>query len=139
MTILPLLSFVVGGEIANLLWQTGPVAKVVLVILLFFRIFSWSILLARYTLLRRARVQSGRFLRAFRKSQRLQDIAAVAEQFKPSPLVAVFEGGYDELKRRGSPTNVQRAMQIAASEELTRFERRLPWLAITAAATPFIG
>jgi biopolymer transport protein TolQ len=30
-------------------------------------------------------------------------------------------------------------MQIAASEELTRFERRLPWLAITAAATPFIG
>jgi biopolymer transport protein TolQ len=30
-------------------------------------------------------------------------------------------------------------MQIGASEELTRLERRLPWLAITAAATPFIG
>jgi biopolymer transport protein TolQ len=30
-------------------------------------------------------------------------------------------------------------MQISASEELTRLERRLPWLAITAAATPFIG
>jgi len=138
MLILPL-SFIVGGEIANLLWQTGPVAKGVLVILLFFSIFSWSIIIARYNLLRRARVQSGRFLRAFRKAQRLQDIAAVAEQFKPSPLVAVFEGGYDELKRRGSATAVQRAMQIAASEELTRFERRLPWLAITAAATPFIG
>src|SRR5437868_7884070 len=30
-------------------------------------------------------------------------------------------------------------MQIAASEEMTRFERNLPWLAITGAVTPFIG
>src|SRR5438270_12489621 len=30
-------------------------------------------------------------------------------------------------------------MQIAASEELTRFERNLPWLAITGAVTPFVG
>src|SRR6201747_3141773 len=30
-------------------------------------------------------------------------------------------------------------MQIANSEELTRFERNLPWLAITAAIAPFIG
>ncbi len=137
-----LFSFVIGGEIANLLWQSGPVAKVVLAILLFFSVLSWSIILGRYSLLRRARVQSARFLRAFRRAQRFQDIAAVAEQFKPSPLVAVFEGGFEEYKRFGQRTTVtavQRSMQIAASEELTRFERRLPWLAITAAATPFIG
>ncbi len=140
MAISPLVSVAIGGEIANLVWQTGPVAKAVLIILLFFSIFSWSIILARWNLLRRARVQSGRFLRAFRRAQRFQDIAAVAEQFKPSPLVAVFEGGYEEYKRsRGSAAAMQRSMQIAASEELTRFERRLPWLAITAAATPFIG
>jgi len=132
--------FAIGGEIANLIWQSGPVAKAVLVILLFFSIFSWAIILSRYNLLRRARVQSGRFLRAFRRAQRFQDMAAVAEQFKPSPLVAVFEGGYEEFKRsRGNPKSVQRAMQIAASEELTRLERRLPWLATTGAVTPFIG
>ena len=134
-----LFSSFVGGEISNMIWESGPVAKAVLVILLFFSIFSWSIIIARFNLLRRARVQSSRFLRAFRKAQRLQDIAAVSEQFKPSPLVGVFEGGYDELKRRGSATAIQRSMQIASSEELTRFERRLPWLAITAGATPFIG
>jgi biopolymer transport protein TolQ len=140
MLISPLFSLVIGGEIANLIWQTGAVAKAVLIILLFFSIFSWSIILSRWNLLRRARVQSGRFLRAFRRAQRFQDIAAVAEQFKPSPLVAVFESGYEEHKRsRGNPVTVQRAMQIGASEELTRLERRLPWLAITAAATPFIG
>ena len=30
-------------------------------------------------------------------------------------------------------------MQIANSEELTRFERNMPWLAITGAVTPFVG
>jgi biopolymer transport protein TolQ len=85
-------------------------------------------------------------MRAFRKAQRLQDVATVAEQFRPSPLVGVFEGGFEEYRRQVSSTGgirsataVHRAMQIAASEELTRFERNLPWLAITAAVTPFIG
>lgn len=34
---------------------------------------------------------------------------------------------------------VQRAMQIASSEGITRLERNLPLLAITGAVTPFIG
>ena len=34
---------------------------------------------------------------------------------------------------------LQRATQIASSEELTRLESRLPWLATTGAVTPFIG
>jgi len=137
-----LLANVLGGEISDLVWETGPVAKVVLAILLLFSVFSWAIIVQKYGLLNRARTQSGRFMRAFRKANRLQDMAAVSEQFKPSPLVAVFEGGYDELKKQGglrNSTNVQRAMQIASSEEMTRLERRLPWLASTAAVTPFIG
>jgi biopolymer transport protein TolQ len=131
----------IGGEIVSLIRETGPVAQAVLVILLFFSVLSWSIILSKWSSLRRARVQSARFLRAFRKAQRLQDVAAVSEQFNPSPLVPVFENGYNELKRQGTRniTAVQRATQIAASEELTRLERRLTWLATTGAITPFIG
>jgi biopolymer transport protein TolQ len=131
----------IGGEIFNLIRQTGAVAQVVLVILLIFSILSWSIILTKWGSIRRARAQSGRFLRAFRKAQRLQDVAAVSEQFKPSPLVAVFDHAYDEYRRQGD-TNinaVQRAAQIASSEELTRLERRLPLLATTGAVAPFIG
>ena len=36
-------------------------------------------------------------------------------------------------------TALQRATQIAASEELSRLESRLTWLATTGAVTPFIG
>jgi biopolymer transport protein TolQ len=136
-----LIGAVVGGEIVNLVEQTGLVAKVVLLILLIFSILSWAIILSKWSALSRARVQSGRFLRAFRRAQRLQDVASVSEQFKPSPLVPVFENAYDEFRRQGE-TNivaVQRACQIASSEELTRLERRLPLLATTGAVTPFIG
>ncbi len=134
-----LVSLFIGGEIVNLVSESGPVAKAVLLILLLFSIFSWSIILSKWTSLRRARSQSGRFLRAFRKAQKLQDVMAVSEQFKPSPLVPVFENGYDEFRKAGKLTAVQRATQIASSEELTRLERRLPWLATTGAVTPFIG
>ena len=133
----------VGGEIVDLVGETGPVAKVVLLLLLCFSVLSWAIILSKWSLLRRARVQSGRFVRAFRKAQRLQDVAMVAEQFKPSPLVGVFTGGFTEFRRQNGTvsnlTAIQRAMQIAASEELTRFERNLSWLAITGAVTPFVG
>jgi biopolymer transport protein TolQ len=136
-----LAGLMVGGEIFNLIRQTGAVAQVVLVLLLIFSILSWSIILTKWSSIRRARAQSGRFLRAFRKAQRLQDIAAVSEQFKPSPLVAVFDNAYDEYRKQGdSNVNaVQRAAQIASSEELTRLERKLPWLATTGAVAPFIG
>jgi biopolymer transport protein TolQ len=134
-----LLAAVVGGEIVDLVGETGPVAKVVLLLLLAFSVISWAIILSKWSLVRRARVQSGRFVRAFRKAQRLQDVSAVAEQFKPSPLVAVFEGGFAEHRRQGSSVAMQRAMQIACSEEVSRLERNMPWLAITGAVTPFVG
>jgi biopolymer transport protein TolQ len=135
------IGFFIGGEIINLVRQTGPVAQAVLLILLIFSVLSWSIILSKWSSLKKARTQSGRFLRAFRKAHRLQDIAAVAEQFKPSPLVPVFENAYEEYRRQGEGniTAVQRAAQIASSEELTRLERRLPLLATCGAVTPFIG
>lgn len=147
MQLFPLLVVFVGGEIVDMISNSGPVAKLVLLGLLTFSLISWAIILTKWSLLRRARMQSGRFVRAFRKAQRLQDIAAVADQFKPSPLVGVFEGGYDEYKRQATATggvvrnllSIQRGMQIGASEEITRLERNIPWLAITAAVTPFVG
>ena len=136
----------VGGEIVDLVRETGPVAQAVLLTLLAFSLVSWAIILSRWSMLKRSRVQSGRFLRAFRRAQRLQDISSVSEQFRPSPLVGVFQSGFKEFERQvgtsgglRNPLAVQRAMQIASSEEMTRFERNLPWLAITSAVTPFIG
>jgi biopolymer transport protein TolQ len=137
----PLAGMAASVDLMNLVRQTGLVAQVVLLILLIFSVMSWSVILTKWAAIKRARAQSGRFLRAFRKAQRLQDVAAVSEQFKPSPLVAVFDNAYDEYRRQGEGNimAVQRAAQIASSEELTRLERKLPWLATTGAVAPFVG
>lgn len=136
----------VGGEIVDLVLQTGPVAKIVILILVIFSVISWAVILSKWRLIGRARTQSVRFVRAFRKAQRMQDLAAGADQFRPSPLVGVFESALAEFKRQMGTTGgihnsvaIQRAMQIASSEEITRLERNLPWLAITGGVTPFIG
>jgi len=140
-----LIASFVGGEVVSLIQQSGPVAKAVLVILLLFSVFSWSVMLSKWAALGRASRQSGRFLRAFRKAARLEDVAAVAPQFRDSPLASVFDGGYTEYRQQAANggalrmTAIERATQIAASEELTRLERRLPWLATTGSVTPFVG
>jgi len=64
------LALYAGGEILDMISQSGPVAKAVLFILLAFSILSWAIIVSKWNLMRRARTQSGRFVRAFRKAQR---------------------------------------------------------------------
>jgi len=134
------------SAIGDILHHTGPVAIGVLVVLALLSIFSWTIMIAKYRSFGAARTQSARFLRAFRKSGRLSEIAAVADQFKPSPLVAVFTEINDEYHRqtngRGLPRNpvgLERASATASSEALTIMEQRLTWLASIATNAPYIG
>jgi biopolymer transport protein TolQ len=136
----------VGGEIVDLVRQTGAVAQTVLVMLIAFSVVSWAVILSKWLVLSRARIQSGRFVRSFRKAQRMQDVVTVANQFRPSPLVGVFEGAVEEFKRQMGMTGnihnlvaIQRSMQIASSAEISRLERNVTWLAITGAVTPFVG
>jgi len=135
-----------GSALVEMLHNSGPFALAVLVILLAASLFSWTIMLTKWSAFRRAQAQSKRFLRAFRQSGRLSEIAAIADQFAPSPLVPVFNEINDEYLRqsggRGMPRNplaLERAAQIASSEALTNMEQRMTWLATIAAVAPFIG
>ena len=135
-----------SGAIVDMLHNSGPTAITVLVILLIMSIFSWAVMISKWRSFKTAAEQNRRFLRAFRKSGRLSEIAAVAEQFRPAPLVAIFHEITDEYQRqsggRGTPPNPQaleRAAQTAASESLTVMERRMTWLATIAQVAPFVG
>src|ERR1700749_1324540 len=135
-----------GSAILEMLQNSGPVALAVLGLLLAASLYSWAIILGKWGNFRRARAQSNRFLRAFRKASRLQEIAAVSEQFKPSPLVNVFDEVYETYRRQtggyGPPRNItalERTAQSASSEALTFMEQRLTWLGTIGAISPFIG
>jgi biopolymer transport protein TolQ len=135
------------SAVMEMLRNSGPVAMIVLGLLLITSLYSWAIMLSKWSSFRRARVQSARFVRAFRKATRLEEIAAVSEQFKPSPLAIVFDETYGEYQRQtggrgGPPRNIaalERSSQTAASEALTQFESRMTWLATIGAVSPFLG
>lgn len=139
------------GEVWHLLATTGLVARIVLGILLIFSVFSWAVILRKYQSFNSARRASRQFLKVFRQSKKLSDIKSSCRLFKASPLPEVFLAGYKEIEGQavasGNPGKphirsldaVKRALEIAASAELSRREQWLTWLATTGAVTPFIG
>ncbi len=126
--------------------HTQPVNIAIFVLLFVFSVSSWTIIFSKWSTLRRARNSNARFLRAFRKANGLEAVMVASEQFRPSPLVSVFDFGYTEINRqvqtRGGFTNkaaLERSLQLGTNEELARLEHNLNWLATTASVSPFIG
>lgn len=139
------------NEIGQLLANTGLVAQIVLVILLFLSVFSWAIIFKKRRSFAKARRSSQQFLKVFRQSKKLSEIRDASQNLKASPLAEVFLGGYREIEGQvyytenpGKPRirsieAVQRALQIAASGEIAQSEKWLSWLATTGGVAPFIG
>jgi biopolymer transport protein TolQ len=134
------------AALAELLSNIGPVAIGVLALLLFSSLYSWTIILGKWATFRKAAKESRKFVRAFRKATRLQEISTIAADNPSSPLAQVFEDVYETYKRQtggsGPPRNLvplERTAQTAASEAVTVLERRLTWLATIAASSPFVG
>lgn len=130
----------------ELISQSTPLLIAVLVILVCFSLFSWTIIFSKWSAFSSARRADRRFLRAFRKANGLEAVMVASEQFRPSPLVAVFDFGYEEIDRQvksrgriNNKTSLERALQLGISEELAKLERNMGWLATTASVTPFIG
>jgi biopolymer transport protein TolQ len=151
----PAFSGGVRGLLGNISWVAGGV----LVLLAIFSFVSWAIILYKGISLQRAYSQSRTFLDVFRKSTKFSEVNSVCVQLQASPLVGVFQAGYQEVNQqvRGTgqppaqpgaaparPTvrsleSLSRALVRAATAEVTRLERRITFLATTASVTPFVG
>ena len=130
----------------ELVKTAGTVTWAVLGTLAIFSLASWTIIFSKWSAFRRARNANLRFLRAFRKSTRLDAVAAATEQFRAAPLVVVFDFGYSEVCRQmsahgmiGNKIALERTLQIGMSEEISRLEQSMSWLATIATVSPFIG
>jgi biopolymer transport protein TolQ len=142
-------------SVLDMVVGAGPVVRAVLLILVGFSIGCWGIALAKSLEMRRASKQSDRFIDIFWDATNLAAIQTASVDVKESPVAQVFRAGYQELQRlqkakRGNPGgendvdfggigNIERAMQRARTQEVTRLERGLTFLATTASTAPFIG
>ncbi len=150
-----------GVDFLQLLAHSTLLSKSVLLILLLFSATSWAIILYKIWQYRGAARHTDTFLQVFRKSAKFSEVQAVCPTVKNSPLVGLFQSGYAELNSQlrqphlppdapkppaagARPTlksldAVDRALLRATTVEVTRLERRVPFLATTASITPFIG
>jgi biopolymer transport protein TolQ len=133
-------------SLVSLFLNMGPLVAVVVLILLVFSVLSWTVAFSKIGLFKRAGKNDKRFLKALRRVNQLAELNAVSEQFRPAPLVTMFEFGYEEVARQvnslgrmRNPAALQRCLQLAANEEIAHLQRNMAWLATTASAAPFIG
>ena len=135
----------------QLVLDARPVSLAVLFILLVFSLVSWAIIFSKWTTLRKAESHSEAFLEIFRRSKKFSEVHPVCHQLRTSPLVQLFLSGYSELNyqlkfkdgegdaRVRNLESVARSLVRASNTEVLKLERRLPFLATTGSATPFIG
>jgi biopolymer transport protein TolQ len=155
-----------GAALLEILANSSGISKIVLLILAIFSVVSWGIILHKWWTFRRTRRQSASFLEVFRRSSKFSEVQAVCASLSHSPLVGLFQAGYAELTAQlrqaapvaeagvatvsnphspaGRPTlkslaGVDRALMRASVVEINKLERHIPYLATTAAVTPFIG
>jgi len=138
----------IRASVPALVAQSGPFAKVVLVILLVMSVYSWAVIWNRIRLYSRVERADRTFLGAFRRLARNADFRLVCEQHPHSLLARVALVGQRALDQHSADPGgsaalryeiAQRAMDRCASEEAAMLERHVGFLATTGSVSPFIG
>lgn len=139
----------ISSDILDMILNAGPIVKLVMLILLFFSIFSWAIILHKFITLKKVYRESRVFLSFFREHTNLILCYEAAKRYD-SPFSRIFTHIYEEARKTtnprgnlvGSSSDMKRleiAVRRARNENIRRIERFLPFLATTGNTTPFIG
>ena len=146
------------GGIFQLIFQAGPVVKLVLLILFFFSIFSWAIIFLKYRILKKVEAENNDFLKVFWSKKDISSIYMESRSFHSSPIFELFRAGYLELKQvrtnlnltiedaelnnlltPGKLKKIERILRQIITSQIVQLERKLSFLATTGNSAPFIG
>lgn len=129
-------------------------AKIIIVILIIFSIFAWSVMAAKALQMRRAKRMNGFFDTEFRSQKHVFGIFDRRIQVDGCPNFAVYQAGCQELEgrlkstvregRKGSVSlksmeHVKRALERTVAQQSLQLESGLILLAIAVSGAPFLG
>jgi biopolymer transport protein TolQ len=135
-------------------WQAGFVVFMTLILLMSSSIFCWAIIISKSMELKKMSGTTESFIKSFWESRSLNDLNGRLGDYPYSPAREVFRSGYAELGRSNqmreqsstpeiaigaAMDNLNRTLQKAKLLERKRLEKGLPYLAIIASVTPFVG
>ena len=125
-----------GGTFMELMYKGGWVMWV----LLGFSVFALAIMVERFVVLRKAKINVNEFLAKLRKAlivnKSLRDAIKICEQYR-GPLASIMKAG---LLKYGQPKeDIEKTIETAALHEMARLEKRLVILASVANVAPLLG
>ncbi|MBA3319921.1 MAG: MotA/TolQ/ExbB proton channel family protein [Pyrinomonadaceae bacterium] len=140
-------AFTMGEMIRNL----GPIAIVVIVILLIMSMYSIAVMVERFLTYRAAKAQSREFaprVAQALKNERLEEAINISDKHKKSHLAMVVNAGLQEFRaHEQAADNIsydeieasKRALQRAIAIKSAEFRRGLSGLATIGSTAPFVG
>lgn len=144
-------------DIWKVIWESGIVVKMVLFILLFASVISWTIILRKRKTLLEAHRNNAHFLEIYLSAAGLNEVAQKVELMGFSPYKQMFLHGHKELAKikeiesheslsrvRSHFENfgfgmIERSLKKGVNESQLKLERYLAILASIGSVTPFIG
>ncbi len=126
----------IGGTFMKYMHQGG----IVMWILLVFSIAALAVMVERWFVLRKAKINVNEFLAKLRKAlivnKSLRDAIKICEQYR-GPLASIMKAG---LLKYGQPKeDIEKTIETAALHEMARLEKRLVVLASVANVAPLLG
>ena len=144
-----------AGDLIQMFIDAGMVVKIVLMILVFFSIISWTIIFMKWRFFDKAKQETEYFLYIFWENMDMSALYKESNDLKHSPISQLFRTGYAELvrlnkMRSASPAgpetgldsfsdSVERALKKAQVQQGARLDKALSFLATTGNTAPFIG
>ena len=136
----------------GLFMMADPIVKTVMLMLILASIWSWAIIFAKRSTLKRVNRKASIFEDSFWSGEPLDKIYQRVKNSKPDPILATFSAGMEEWQAGvagGMPVKesmmaslrqrVERAMNVAIGREVNALERGMTFLASVGSTAPFIG
>lgn len=126
-----------GDTVLNLIFQAGPVVKLVLLILLYFSVYSWAIIFYKNRFLSKIEKETEVFNRNYIRSRNWDSLNQATRDLSLSPVANIFRAAHSARDRNWE--DIKRILKRVEVTEASRLEKHLTFLATTGSATPFIG
>ncbi len=144
-----------GLNIWEILWQSGPVVKGVLIILVLCSVVSWAIIIQKYKEIKLVEKANALFLTAFQSSTNMGDLFHTALTHQESTMGLMYRKGYEEINRLNERLGdrqhlssylkeqnfvpVERALKNGVTTAQEKLDLRIATLATIGSVAPFIG
>ena len=142
-------------NIWEILWQSGPVVKLVLLLLVVCSAVSWAIIIQKMKELKTVDEANDKFLGAFRGNASMGELFQAAVGNQDSTMGLMYRKGYEEINRLNEKLGdkkylaeylkdqsfipVERALKQGVTQAQEKLDLRVATLATIGSVAPFIG